>query len=92
MKVTFEKIQVSNVFSEPEDDKPQVYTAGSRDEVENDMTVPETVANDINTLPSPVRFSIFHQHFQTWIITSFTRIHLSVNITPQAIYINQMAT
>ena len=39
----------------------------------------------------PVRFSIFHQHFQTWIITSFTTIQLSVNVTPQAIYINHMA-
>ena len=38
----------------------------------------------------PVRFSIFHQHFQTWIITSFTTIQLSVNVTPQAIYINHM--
>ena len=33
----------------------------------------------------------FHQHFQTWIITSFTTIHLSVNVTPQAICINQKA-
>ena len=39
----------------------------------------------------PVRFSIFHQHFQTWIITSFTTIQLSVNVTLQAIYINHMA-
>ena len=39
----------------------------------------------------PVRFSISQQHFQTWIITSFTTIHLSVNVTPQAIYINHMA-
>ena len=38
-----------------------------------------------------VTFSMFHQHFQTWIITSFTTIHLSVNVTPQAIYINRMA-
>ena len=37
------------------------------------------------------KFSIFHQHFQTWIITSFTTIQLSVNVTPQAIYINHMA-
>ena len=34
----------------------------------------------------PVRFKTFHQHFQTWIITSFTTIHLSVNVTLQAIY------
>ena len=39
----------------------------------------------------PVRFSIFHQHFQTWIITSFTTNQLSMNVTPQAIYINHMA-
>ena len=32
----------------------------------------------------PVRFSIIHQHFQTWIITIFTAIHFSVNLTPQA--------
>ena len=43
------------------------------------------------TIQLPVRFSIFHQHFQTWIITSFTTIQLSVNVTPQAIYINHMA-
>ena len=43
------------------------------------------------TYTKPVRFSIFHQHFQTWIITSFTAIHLSVNLTPQTIYINHMA-
>ena len=39
----------------------------------------------------PIRYSTFHQHFQTWIITSFTTIHLSVNVTPQAICINHMA-
>ena len=37
------------------------------------------------------RFSIFHQHLQTWIIASFTTIHLGANVTPQAIYINHMA-
>ena len=36
----------------------------------------------------PVRFSIFHQYLKTWIITSFITIHLSGNVTPQAIYIN----
>ena len=35
--------------------------------------------------------STFHQHFQTWIITSITTYHLSVNVTPQAICINHMA-
>ena len=30
----------------------------------------------------------FHEHFQAWIITSFTKVHLSVNVTPQATYIN----
>ena len=33
----------------------------------------------------------FHQRFQTWNITSFTTIHLNVNVTPQTIYINHMA-
>ena len=37
----------------------------------------------------PVRFSILHQHFQTWIITSFTTIHLSVNVTLQAMHLYQ---
>ena len=39
----------------------------------------------------PVRFSIFHQHFQAFIITSLTTVHLSVNVTHQAIYINHIA-
>ena len=30
----------------------------------------------------------FHELFQAWIITSFTKVHLSVNVTPQATYIN----
>ena len=33
-------------------------------------------------------FNFSLRHFQAWIITSFTAIHLSVNVTPQAIYIN----
>ena len=36
-------------------------------------------------------FNFFHQHFQAWIITSFTKVYLSVNVvTPQATYINHM--
>ena len=52
-------------------------------------TYTKTITSKIFNFSSTL--SIFHQHFQTWIITSFTTIHLSVNVTPQAIYINHMA-
>ena len=42
-------------------------------------TYTKTIANKIFNFSS------------TWIITSFTTIHLSVNVTPQAICINHMA-
>ena len=56
----------------------------------NSEVVPRSAKKPTQRL-LPVRFSIFHQHFRTWIITSFTTIQLSVSVTPQAIYINHMA-
>ena len=54
-------------------------------------SVTETVPTYFKEKEPPIISYIFHQHFQTWIITSFTTIQLSVNVTSQAIYINHMA-